>query len=201
MSTEVGIMFNQNGVYKITNKTNGKFYYGSTSENFRKRWDYHKYWLRIGKHSNRHLQAAWNTYKEENFDFGIVLICDKENCLYYEQLFLDKYWDGGINCYNICRIAENRLGVKASDETKIKMSNSSKGKPKSDSHRKNISKSKIGNTNGSGGRGRISPFKGMEQSAEAKRKISEALMGKKKTEATRKKMSEAQKNKNIIRGI
>lgn len=48
------------GIYKITNIKNDKFYIGSTSESFLKRWNHHINSLRRGTHKNMHLQSAFN---------------------------------------------------------------------------------------------------------------------------------------------
>ena len=45
------------GIYKITNKVDGKFYIGS-SKNLHKRWLSHRSELRRNHHCNQHLQSA-----------------------------------------------------------------------------------------------------------------------------------------------
>ena len=42
-------------VYKHTNKTNGKVYIGSTSVNFKQRFEHHYYCLSNNKHKNRYV--------------------------------------------------------------------------------------------------------------------------------------------------
>src|SRR5271166_1238189 len=116
-------MFTKQGVYKIINKINGKVYYGSASNSFKERWIDHQYKLNKQTHGNKHLQAAWNKYGANNFEFIIVLLCAPDNCLFYEQLFLDRCWDNGIRCYNAARIAGNPMkDRKHSIEAKKKMS-------------------------------------------------------------------------------
>jgi len=107
------------GIYKITNKINGKFYIGSTSNKlgFNKRWQKHKRELNINKHSNLHLQNAWNKYGETSFSFEILETCEKEKCIEKEQFYIDT-----LNPqYNICKIAGSTLGKKHSIETRIKI--------------------------------------------------------------------------------
>jgi len=58
-------------IYWIRNKTNDKFYVGSTTQRY-VRWKTHRNKLRAGKHHCHHLQAAWNKYGEESFEFSIV---------------------------------------------------------------------------------------------------------------------------------
>lgn len=82
------IEYNISGVYKITNTVNGKFYIGS-SKNIKNRWFKHTALLRHNKHENLHLQNAWNKYKEENFVFEILELCELEDLLIREQYYLD----------------------------------------------------------------------------------------------------------------
>lgn len=94
------------GVYKITNKLNNKVYYGSATESFRDRWGDHKSKLRLNKHPCRHLQSAYNLYGADAFEYSIVLVCEPELAKYNEQIYLDKYWDNGIDCYNSSRSSQ-----------------------------------------------------------------------------------------------
>ena len=94
------------GIYKITNKINGKFYIGS-AKNIRNRWDDHKKFLRGGYHINPKLQNAWNFYGEDKFEFFII----EENVnvndlLNREQFYLDTFkpYMRDIG-YNICPTA------------------------------------------------------------------------------------------------
>jgi group I intron endonuclease len=120
------------GVYKIT-APSGNCYIGS-SRDIKARWHTHKHQLKNGKHRSIIMQRAWDKYGAENFKFEILLVCEKENLLVYEQLLLD-----ALNPkYNICRIAGNSLGVKASEETKKKIGAKIKGRPVSESTREKL---------------------------------------------------------------
>lgn len=112
-------MYNS-GIYFIKNKINNKLYIGS-AQDFNERWARHKTTLNTKTHHNKHLENAWDKYSEDNFEFIVVLYCDIDNLLYYEQLFLDKYFDNCFNCYNICPTAGSCLGRYHTDETKQKM--------------------------------------------------------------------------------
>jgi len=88
----------KSGIYQIVNKVNGKRYIGSARRmQFRLWW--HRSTLKHQKHSNPHLQAAWNLYGAENFSFEAVLICDATQLLIKEQQLID--FIGMENLYNI----------------------------------------------------------------------------------------------------
>lgn len=93
------------GIYKIINKLNGRYYVGSTS-NSEIRWlRDHLPTLRRGKHGTIHLQNAWNKYGEENFEFKFVEeVKDEDALLLIEQGYLDKGFEKG-ELYNIAREA------------------------------------------------------------------------------------------------
>ena len=105
------------GIYKILNKSNGKFYIGSTTESFRKRFNLHKYHLRNDKHKNSHLQYSWNKYGEDTFEFLILEKCElKETVLDREQYYIDS--NDFEMLYNINPFATG--GLQFSEETLLK---------------------------------------------------------------------------------
>jgi group I intron endonuclease len=94
------------GVYQIKNLVNNKLYIGSTKVSFLKRMCHHAGRLNNSKHKNPHLQHAWNKYGESNFEFSILEICDKDECLLKEQNYLDLI----INQDNYYNINPNATG-------------------------------------------------------------------------------------------
>jgi group I intron endonuclease len=115
----------QIGVYRIINKVNGKIYIGSAAGigGFNKRWGEHITTLNKNKHGNQHLQKGWNKYGEESFIFEIIeIVDDKNKVIEKEQYYLDLLTPYDELGYNICRIAGNTSGVKCSDETRTKIS-------------------------------------------------------------------------------
>ena len=90
------------GVYKITNRVNGKIYVGS-SKNIYERWNQHKDKLRNNCHDNIHLQNAWNKYGEENFEFEIIEECASKIQFEREQYYLNTLNPFDDNGYNIVR--------------------------------------------------------------------------------------------------
>ena len=85
----------EQGIYKIINLINGKFYIGS-SNNLIKRWRDHLYRLRNNKHMNKHLQNAYNKYGESSFAFVILESNNSwsgEELREKEQEYLDYYFE------------------------------------------------------------------------------------------------------------
>lgn len=81
------------GVYCIKNKINNKFYIGSTSVNFRHRYLQYKSAFKKGIRNQPILYKAFDKYGFENFEFNIICICLKEDCIKMEQLYIDKGTD------------------------------------------------------------------------------------------------------------
>lgn len=81
---------------------NGKFYIGS-AKNYKSRWAQHLTELRNNKHSNRHLQNAWNKHGEDNFRFEVVEEVDLADQFKKEQEYLNFLRPFGENGYNISR--------------------------------------------------------------------------------------------------
>lgn len=108
-------LINRAGVYQIKNILNNKIYIGSSS-NLKKRLSYHLYALRRNKHPNKHLQAAFNKYGEDKFEFNLIEECApiKDTLLMIEQ----KYIDGLDPQYNNCPTAGSLLGFKNSEAMK-----------------------------------------------------------------------------------
>lgn len=128
----------KSGIYQILNTVNGKIYIGSTT-NLRARKSGHFTALSRGRHENPRLQNAWNLYGSDVWVFEVLELCPTEQLLILEQRYLDRFWDGGINCYNIAKIAEAPgKGIPKSPETKAKMAAAKRGKPKSPEHKAKI---------------------------------------------------------------
>ena len=116
------------GIYQIKNLINGKIYYGSSAD-INERWNDHKNNLLLNKHSNDHLQKAYNKYSIADFEYTIIKPCPpiKDILLFHEQLYLDWYWDHGKTCYNIAKNAcAPMTGRKHTEEAKRKISDSGK---------------------------------------------------------------------------
>lgn len=101
------------GIYQITNLHNGKAYVGS-AVSFRKRWKEHLRQLTNGNHHSAVMQRAWNKYGEGAFEFKKLLVCAKDDLLWFEQRAIDALKPA----YNICKIAGSVLGYRHTDEAK-----------------------------------------------------------------------------------
>ena len=77
------------GIYKITNKINGKSYIG-LSTNIEERFKKHRQ-----KQGDKILYSAFQKYGIENFDFSIIELCSSE--LLSER---EKYWIAYYDTYN-----------------------------------------------------------------------------------------------------
>ena len=187
-------MILKQGIYKITNKVDGKFYYGSASKNFKIRWSDHINDLKAKRHGNRLMQDAWNKYGEGCFKFEIIEIIERGNLtkkrfkkilLAKEQNYIDKYFDGGSFCYNLCPNANNALGTKRTEESRRNISIGRAGKGLSNTN-------KLGKKESKATRLRKSIWhKGRPLSLEHRKSISNGQLGRKHSKETREKMRRA----------
>lgn len=188
------------GIYRIRNKTNGKYYVGSSID-IEGRWREHKRDLDAGKHHDIYLQRAWCKYGEEKFAFEFVekVLGGRKACLAREQEYLDGGFEQGI-LYNLAPNARGG-GNKPSQETRAKMSKAHKGREITWGDK--ISKAKMGHEVTKESRQAQSksmkewhrthenPFKGRKHTEEAKAKLRKAHKGKKLSEEHCAKISRA----------
>jgi len=123
--TDKGLM----GIYKVVNLINNKLYVGSSIDLYR-RMKEHIGSLKNNKHFNYHLQNSWNKHGQEFFVFKIIeYINDKKLLTKREQHWMEIYnvcnQDYG---YNINPKADNCAGRPMQEKTKIKISNTLKGR-------------------------------------------------------------------------
>jgi group I intron endonuclease len=109
------------GIYIIINKIDDKRYIGS-SINLSRRKNSHFRLLRNNKHSNKHLQNAYNKYGEDHFIWNIIEECDKKDCIKREQFWLDLLKPE----YNIRILADSNLGMKYPPRTEAAKLSTSK---------------------------------------------------------------------------
>lgn len=147
-------------IYKFTNKINGKSYIGFTCRGFELR-KYEHFYL-SNKKSNFKFHLALKKYGTDNFSYEILennieslSTANNREMFYIEHFNTYKngynmtIGGGGREDYSISehtreKMRKSKLGTKQSDETKLKHSLSLKGIPKSETHRINASKGRIG---------------------------------------------------------
>lgn len=110
------------GIYKLTNKIDGKIYIGQTV-------DYHR---RMNEYANRkaensskyNIMSAVNKYGFDNFDSELIFKCDKSELDYYEMFFIKKYKSYmkkyGYNSFHIK--SSGKQGLNRSTKSKMKKS-------------------------------------------------------------------------------
>jgi len=164
-------------IYQIRNVATGKLYIGSAI-NYRRRKVEHFRDLRRGTHNSKKLQAAWNKYGEGAFVFEVLEPVDRADALIdREQFWIDRM-DAVRSGYNVSPRAGSLLGFIHSEETKTKMKQAHKGKPKAPEHVEKVREA----------------LRGRKMTREQCQKMREAKLGKKQgphSEETKRKMSEA----------
>ncbi len=171
---------NKPGIYAIKNTVNNRIYVGS-SINLQERKCEHYRRLRLGEHCNPFLQADYNKHDGDKvYEFIELEIVEDINLLIErEQHYIDQYFDNQDKCFNICKTAGSQLGMKHTDESKKKTSNTLKGRPiHPNTHARLLDKEK----NPFAKSGTEHPKAGKIMPNSAREAIRKALAGKIKTE-------------------
>lgn len=126
-------------IYSITCIPTGRLYIGSSQRAQRRLW-YHRWLLRRGEHSNRHLQRAWRKHGDDAFLFRIEeIVADVADLLAREQAWIDRHRaEDPKRLFNVCPVAGSRAGVPQPPSVGIKMRALHLGKPKTAEHRRAI---------------------------------------------------------------
>lgn len=96
------------GIYKVTNKINGKIYIGQ-SKNIKEKWTGHKNdsfcseekWKANKRHEQTHFHRALRKYGKQNFKWEIIEECKKEELAEKEKFWIKYYSSYGENGYNM----------------------------------------------------------------------------------------------------
>lgn len=127
------------GIYVIRHRASGREYVGSSVDIY-KRAGKHKSDLSKNRHHSPILQNAWNKHGADEFEMEVVeVVSNPALLLLSEQAWLDK---GAF--YNVCKFARNRLGFRATDETKARQSAALTGLKRTPEQVENIRQSQMG---------------------------------------------------------
>jgi group I intron endonuclease len=120
--------------YKITCRGNAKNYYGSTSDIVHRKYVHFKM-LNENRHTNKHLQHAFNKYGNGAFYLEILnTFSSREEMIIAEQKLIDEYKKDAFNISSSATgpvlYGKNNafFGKKHSNESKLKMRNAKLGK-------------------------------------------------------------------------
>jgi group I intron endonuclease len=112
----------KSGIYTITAPSGGQYIGSAVCFGSRRRQHFHL--LRAGKHHNPGLQRAVAKYGIESLKFEPMLVCRKEDLIFFEQRAIDIMKPR----YNACPTAGSQLGRRHSEEYKARSSASRLGK-------------------------------------------------------------------------
>jgi len=161
-------------IYKILNTENNKVYIGQTKlSNVNERWKHHLSRLRRSVHGNKHLQSAWNKYKECAFVFSIIDSVSDINLLDTQEIYWITKFGSTNSVYGYNKEGGGNNNKDISKETREKISKSLTGKYSKESH----------------------PNFGKLFTEEHKNKLSEKRKLRVITEETKDKISKSQKGK------
>lgn len=170
----------KSGIYKIENRTTKRCYIGSAID-IKDRLRTHRKLLAGNRHPNKYFQAAWNKYGAGQFEFAPILICRKDDLLFYEQRAIDGL-AAVVGLYNLAPIAGSMLGFRHTSETKEKF--------------KSCPQLRAGKTLSTETRAAISAgLKGHEVSDHHRRVTSARFRGKKLTPEHREKLAAAKRGR------
>lgn len=187
------------GIYKLTSKINNKIYIGKSINLYNRLRQHCNCSKRLVK-GNSYIENVLKKHGWDSFTVEILETIegfDKSQhnniLLERESHYIDLFDSTNIDIgYNLCRFSTDRTGFKCSDETKLKMSLASRGKPKSSEAVEKMRKSKIGKP-------RKPHSKETIEKINQTKALNKALGKPRKpfSEETRKKMSLAQRGKKM----
>lgn len=185
------------GVYIIRNSINSKVYVGSAID-FKRRYYEHVSRLKTKKHSSRKLQSFAGKYGIDALSFDLLEIVerDKITILTCEQKWLDYYrCCESNNGFNNCFLATSSLGVKQSAETRAKIAAIKTGLRASIETKQKMSEASRNRPSASPEtRAKLSVAK-RNQTLETRQKIGAKSTGRVFSNETREKMSQIAKQK------
>lgn len=186
------------GIYYIKNIINNTIYIGK-SVDINRRFIRHKSELNKNCHKNLHLQRAYNKYGKDNFEFGVIVQCDKQDLNKLEIYYIQEARNNNQNLYNITNGGDGgAMPQYIIDSNKIKISKANKG---------NVKVANFGKNNGMYGKHHTEQSKhlmsihsnnaGKNNPMYGKYGVNNPNYGKKKTQESKLKQSKAMLGKNI----
>ena len=163
------------GIYKITNKINGKVYIGQ-SQDICKRWHEHKNNIKRERYSHVLLYKAFIKYGIDNFIFEIVEKCEENSLSEREIYYIDKFRSyvgfDDSNGYNMTLGGEGIRGAERTIEWRLHLSEGHKGISTWNKGKKYSLPHMKGKF-----AGKNNPFFGRHHTEETRRKLSECAKG------------------------
>lgn len=129
------------GIYAFTSKVNGFCYVGQ-SINLAKRKREHLKDLRNGNHHATYLQRHYKAHGLDCLDYKVLEHCQIESLTDREQFWMMQFEPTGL--FNSIPAADSTKGFSPTQETRLKISLSNKGKKRSEEAKKNYSEASKG---------------------------------------------------------
>jgi len=116
------------GVYYILHVPTNKHYVGATNVKFSQRKGQHYYQLKNNRSGCIPMQEAWNSSKEEEFEFGILEIIYNSTILSDREQYWTDILKSNINGFNKRISVIDNTGISQTEEVKTRHSNTLKGR-------------------------------------------------------------------------
>ena len=188
-------------VYSITNKANGMQYIGVTAH-AKNRFRDHG---RATSTTKSYIRNAIHYYGEDNFEFKVLVVADRQYCLELEAKMIGAYNTLTPNGYNICGGGEGPVaalsgeshpwfGKKFTQEHRNKIAVSNRGQKRSQEFCEKLSAINVGKTLSEEHKQKIrKSLTGKKLTPEHCENMRKAVLGRVVSEETKKKMSESAK--------
>lgn len=179
------------GIYRIVHLPTGREYIGH-SACILQRWNQHRSLLNRGRHHSPYLQNAWAKHGPDEFTFEVIDLCDQPGLIELEQ----RHFDARKPVFNVAQAAGSRRGIRASDETRARISAAMTGRERSSETCRKLSEALTGRSLSEAHCLNIRASKA-NVGIETREKLRLAHLGRKASPETRAKMSAARKGKKL----